>query len=95
VSYWSTQHVLQDASRLQARLQKEVRLMERVQGCKNVVSLRGVFESDACLFIVQEFCDGGDLQAYVQVSVRPSVCPSGCVFLFLSVRPSARPSACR
>lgn len=47
------------------RLQREIDLMAKVSGCRNVGSVQAAFESDDQAIVVLRFVDGGDLDAYL------------------------------
>lgn len=44
------------------KLLKETTILERLQHCANVVRLEGTFETEDEVYLVTEFCEGGDLQ---------------------------------
>ncbi|WIA11092.1 hypothetical protein OEZ85_011237 [Tetradesmus obliquus] len=44
------------------KLAKEVGILQKMQPCRNVVRLRGCFESNEEVMVVTDMCKGGDLQ---------------------------------
>ena len=46
------------------RLQREIDLMAKVSGCRNVGSVQAAFESDDQAIVVLRFVDGGDLEGW-------------------------------
>lgn len=49
-------------------LMNEIKIMQALQG-QNVVRLLDVLETSNNYYIVQEFCDGGDLQGYSSIFI--------------------------
>lgn len=61
----------------------EVNILSRVQQCSNVARLHAVYEDDTNVYIVQEVCHGGDLDAVLAVglllSLRVAITPEPCM----------------
>jgi hypothetical protein len=72
------------ACRLDA-LWLQVGILQKMQPCRNVVRLRGCFESNEEVMVVTDMCKGGDLQKLSDVSVLwlrrffPQSCRTGGV----------------
>jgi hypothetical protein len=46
----------------------QVGILQKMQPCRNVVRLRGCFESNEEVMVVTDMCKGGDLQKLSDVS---------------------------
>lgn len=61
----------------------EVNILSRVQQCSNVARLHAVYEDDTNVYIVQEVCRGGDLDALLAVGAFPhfriAIGPEPCI----------------
>jgi serine/threonine protein kinase len=56
-------------------LLSQVGILQKMQPCRNVVRLRGCFESSEEVMVVTDMCKGGDLQKLSDVSVLWMVGP--------------------
>ena len=55
-----------DTPSAMAAISSEVQCLERAQGCRNVISLHGVYEDTQSVFVLQELCRGGTLHERVK-----------------------------
>ncbi|KAK8692587.1 hypothetical protein V6N13_076044 [Hibiscus sabdariffa] len=42
-------------------VRREIKVLQRLSGQKNIVRIKGVYEDNLCVHIVMEFCGGGEL----------------------------------
>lgn len=58
----------------------QVGILQKMQPCRNVVRLRGCFESNEEVMVVTDMCKGGDLQKLSDVSrIEAAATASGCM----------------
>ena len=54
-------------------VRKEIQIMLKLSGQLNVVNLRGIFENSDYVFLIMDFCSGGDLFQFI-VGEHPAGC---------------------
>jgi serine/threonine protein kinase len=59
----------------------QVGILQKMQPCRNVVRLRGCFESNEEVMVVTDMCKGGDLQKLSDVSSSRSLQDCQCAIV--------------